>query len=433
MTRSISSLLILCAFLAVLLPGTALARLNIEITGGVEAAQPIAVVPFGFAGGGSASVDPGAVIAADLARTGRFAPMPTRDMLDQPTTHEEVDLRDWRLLDMNNLVIGQVVREGARYRISFILYDVFRGERLAGATLTATAAGLRNAAHRIADQIHETLTGIPGVAATRIAYISATGHGENARVTLQVADADGYNPQVIVSSTEPIMSPAWSPDGRRIAYVSFESRRPAIYVQELASGRRERVASYPGINSSPAFSPDGRRLAMTLSKDGNPEIYVLDLDSRALTRLTDHFAIDTEPAWSPDGSHLVFTSGRGGNPQIYRVPASGGAVSRVSFEGDYNASPVYAPDGRSIAMARRINGAFRIALLDVERGFSRLLSRGPLDESPSFAPNSSMVIYATTHGGRAVLAAAAVDGGANQRLTQGTDQVREPAWSPMVQ
>ncbi|MBK5965643.1 Tol-Pal system beta propeller repeat protein TolB [Thiocystis minor] len=412
--------------------GLAAPRLNIEITGGVEAAQPIAIVPFGVSEGLIPPVDIAAVISADLARTGKFKPMPTRDMLDMPTTREAVDLRDWSLLGMNSLVIGQIEPEGTGFRVSISLYDVLRGNELASTTLVGSKTGLRHTAHLIADLIYEKLTRQPGVAATRIAYVTSSGSVDNQTVTLRIADADGDSPQTIVSSAEPILSPAWSPDGQRIAYVSFENRRAAIYVQDLNSGRRDLVASYPGINGSPAFSPEGQRLAMTLSKDGNSEIYVLNLLSRELIRLTDHFAIDTEPAWSPDGRHLIFTSNRGGSPQIYRMPATGGAAERISIDGDYNARASYSPDGRSVAMVTRINGDFRIGVLDTERGMTRLLSNGTLDESPSFAPNGSMVIYATIHGGRGVLAAASVEGGGNQRLSQDSGQVREPAWSPFI-
>ncbi len=412
--------------------GSAQARLTIEVTGGVEAAQPIAIVPFGVSEGLIPKEDVAAVIAADLARTGKFRPMPTRDMLAMPTTQEEVDFRDWSLLGMNNLVLGQVEQEGTGYRVSFKLFDVFRSSEIASDSLSTTASGLRLTAHRIADMIYEKLTGQPGVAATRIAYITANGRGEGQTVALRVSDADGYNPQTIVSSGDPLMSPAWSPDGQRLAYVSFENRRPAIYVQDLASGRRDLVASHPGINGAPAFSPDGQRLAMTLSKDGNPNIYVLDLQTRELKQLTDHFGIDTEPSWSPDGSTIVFTSDRGGSPQIYSMPPGGGPATRVSFEGDYNARASYSPDGKSLTMVTRVNGQFRIAVHDLARGYTRLLSNGGLDESPSFSPNGAMVIYATLHNGRGILAAAGVEGGGSQRLSQDSGEVREPAWSPML-
>lgn len=431
-SRGILSLLVLSLVLAALPLDEARARLTIEVSGGVEAAQPIAVVPFGVSDGLIPNEDVAAIIAADLARTGKFRAMPSRDMLAMPSTAEEVDLRDWSLIGMNNLVIGRVEEEGTGYRVSYTLFDVFRGDQLASTSLTTTKSGLRISAHRIADQIYEKLTGQPGVASTRIAYVTSSGPVDRQTVTLRVSDADGYNPQTIVSSGEPLMSPAWSPDARRIAYVSFENKRPAIYVQDLASGRRDLVASYPGINGSPAFSPDGQRLAMTLSKDGNPDIYVLNLISRELTRLTDHYSIDTEPSWSPDGQEIIFTSSRGGSPQIYRMSAGGGPATRISFEGDYNARASYSPNGKSITMVSRVNGQFRIAVQDLLRGHTRLLSNGTLDESPSFAPNGSMVIYATLHGSRGVLAAASMDGGGNQRLSQDSGEVREPAWSPMI-
>jgi len=414
--------------------GAAQARLTIEIIGGTEGAQPIAVVPFGKAEGMPLAEDVAAIIAANLGRTGRFKPMPRGDLIAAPSSVEQVDLNDWRLLAMDNLVIGQVLpRSGGGYDVTFVLFDVFRGDQLANMTLSSSGADLRFTAHRISDIIYERLTGSPGVFATRIAYVTAdrsTTAGE--RVALRVADSDGYNPQTIVASREPILSPAWSPDGRRLAYVSFENKQAAVYVQELTTGRRERMAAHKGINGSPAWSPDGSKLALTLSMGGNPDIYVLDINSRALTQITDHFAIDTEPAWSPDGTHLLFTSGRGGNPQVYRVAATGGAAERVTFENDYNARASYAPDGRSIALVTRVNGRFRIGLLDLATRSLRLLSDGGLDETPSFAPNGSMIIYATQHAGRGVLAAVSVDGSVSQRLSQDLGDVREPAWSPLV-
>jgi TolB protein len=359
--------------------------------------------------------------------------MPRSDMVTTPHRAEEVELRDWRLLAMDNLVVGEVKPSVVGgYEVSFVLFDVFRGEQLAAMTFSGSASELRYTAHRIADVIYERLTGSPGVAATRIAYVTSQGGAGSQRSKLEVADADGYNPQTIVASGDPIMSPAWSPDGRRLAYVSFENHQTAIYVQELATGQRERVAAYKGINGSPAWSPDGQKLAMTLSKGGNPDIYVLDLSSRDLRQLTDHFAIDTESAWSPDGSHIIFTSDRGGNPQIYKMPASGGEATRVTFENDYNARASFAPDGRSIVLVTRVGGNFRIGLLASNTGVTRLLSDGRLDESPSFAPNGGMVLYATQHGGRGVLSAVSVDGSVSQRLSQGGGDLREPDWSPIL-
>ncbi|MCG6942679.1 MAG: Tol-Pal system beta propeller repeat protein TolB [Thiohalocapsa sp.] len=428
---SITTTLLFAALLALVCSAGAQAKLTIEITGGVEGAQPIAVVPFGDVDGARPDVDIADVVAADLARSGKFKPMPRREMLMTPHREEDVDIREWQLLAMNSLVVGEVMpRAGGGYDIHYELLDVFSGKKLLADTVSSTSKGLRNAAHRIADAIYEDLTGEPGIFATRIAYVTSS--GRNSRVVLRVADADGYNAQTIVDSAEPIMSPNWSPDARKLAYVSFEGRHSAIYVQDLASGRREQVASYEGINSAPAFSPDGRKLAMSLSKDGNPDIYVLDLTTRQLTRLTDHYAIDTEPAWSPDGSQLVFTSDRGGKPQIYRMSAAGGPAQRVTFEGDYNAAASYSPDGNALVMVTREGGRFRVVVTDTNGGSRRYVSSGPLDESPSFAPNGDMVIYATQNNGRGVLVATPLSSGASHRLSQDSGEVREPAWSPLL-
>ncbi len=428
--RSSAILATLFSLLLCALAGNAAAKLTIEITGGVEGAQPIAVVPFGNVDGAKPDVDIAAVVGADLARSGKFKPMPRREMLMTPHREEDVDIREWQLLAMNSLVVGEVSpKTSGGYDIRFELIDVFSGKKLLAGTVSSTTKGLRNAAHRIADKVYEDLTGEPGVFATRIAYVTSAGAA--GRVALRVADSDGYNAQTIVDSAEPIMAPAWSPEGNRLAYVSFEGRQSAIYVQDLSSGRRERVASYQGINGSPAFSPDGSKLAMSLSKGGNADIYVLDLATRQLIQLTDHYAIDTEPAWAPNGSNLVFTSDRGGKPQIYRVGAAGGPAQRVTFQGDYNADASYSPDGNALTMVTREGGRFRVVMTDANGDSRRYISSGSLDESPSFAPNGNMIIYATQNNGRGVLAATPVSSGASHRLSRDAGEVREPAWSPL--
>lgn len=425
MKRVRFSLLILC----LCLPGWVQAALTIEITQGVEGAVPIAVVPFG----GSAGMpeDIAAIIAADLARSGRFEPLPERDLIGRPTDAGQVRFQDWRMLGSENLVIGNVETLGPdQYRIQFRLFDIFRGRQIAGYSLPASRDRLRYVAHKISDLIYEKLTGQPGAFATRIAYvISDTANGEK-KYQLQLADSDGYNPRTLLTSEQPLMSPSWSPDGRRLAYVSFEKRRASIFVQDVVSGQRDLLASFEGINGAPSWSPDGRSMALTLSRDGNPEIYSLNLSNKQLRRLTSGPAIDTEPVWSPDGGSIVFTSDRGGGPQLYRMSAQGGPAKRLTFEGSYNASADFAPDGKSLALVHGAGGNYRVAVLELETGLLRLLSEGPLDESPSFAPNGSMIIFATESGRRGVLAAVSSDGRFRQRLSLSEGNVREPVWSP---
>ncbi len=408
------------------------AALTIEITEGEEGALPIAVVPFAYQGQGARpDQDLAAIVRSDLRRSGRFDPMPVRDMLARPSSGSQVEFRDWKALGMENLVIGSIKSNGSGgYLVRFQLFDVFKGEQLAGYSIPTTVRNLRRTAHQIADIVYQQLTGQRGAFATRIAYITATGRGKQQRVALKVADADGYDPQTIVSSKEPLMSPAWSPDGRRLAYVSFEHGKPAVYVQEVFTGKRQKVAAYKGINGAPAWSPDGRELALTLSRDGNPEIYVLNLNRRTLRRLTNHYAIDTEPAWAPDGRSIVFTSDRGGKPQIYRIPSGGGKARRITFEGSYNARASFSPDGKLLTMVTREGRAYRIGVLDLKIGALQVLSNGKLDESPSFAPNGSMIIYATKNHGKGELAAISVDGRVHQRLALQEGDVREPVWSP---
>ncbi len=411
--------------------GTAHAALTIEISQGVEGALPIAVVPFG-AEGMPPQEDIAAIVAADLRRSGQFAPLPPEQMLERPAEGGQVNFQNWRVLGVDDVVVGKVRPGGdGGYVVQFQLLDVFKGTQLAGYTIPARTNELRRVAHYISDLVYEQLTGQPGVFNTRIAYITAT-RTKPASYALMVADADGFNSQTILRSKQPLMSPTWSPDGTRLAYVSFEKGRSQVFIQEVSSGARNAVASFEGINGSPAFSPDGQRLALTLSRDGNPDIYTMNLSTKLLQRLTNSSAIDTEATWAPDGRSIVFTSDRGGKPQLYQVPAEGGAARRITFDGDYNARGEFSPRGDQIAMVHQVNGRFVIAVMDLKTHLLRVLTDGALDESPSFAPNGSMILYATEDAGRGVLAAVSVDGRVRQRLVLEEGDVREPAWGPTL-
>lgn len=425
------------ALLCLLAPLFAFAQsrgLEIDIVGGNAAALPIAVVPMPYQGTAAApQTDIAEVVAADLARSGQFRTLTGTGLGTQrPTRGSEIDFGFFQQARQSYIVVGRVLDAAdGSYRVEYELYDIARNRMLAFA-LTARANAMRDVAHQIADAIYEKITGVRGAFWTRIAYVVQTGLGRNAQYALFVADADGYNPQTVVRSDKPLMSPAWSPDGRKLAYVSFERGNSSIVLQDIATGARETVASFKGINGAPSFSPDGRRLAMALSKSGNPEIYVMDLGSRALTQLTNQFGIDTEPTWSADGSRIYFTSDRGGRPQIYQVSSSGGPATRVSFQGTYNARATVSFDGKKIAMAQGSGNNYRIALMDSSLGSARwsMLSPGSLDESPSFAPNAGMVLYAAREGGRGVLYAVSADARVRQRLVVAGGDVREPAWGP---
>ncbi len=415
--------------------GSAMAQqLEVDLIGGRESALPIAVVPMPYQGSaGAPPTDVSAVVRADLERSGAFRTLPEARITERPTRGSEIQYPTWRALRQDYLVVGRVADAGdGSYRVEYELFDVAKQERLLGLAMTGRSNALRDVAHQMADAIYEKILGVRGAFWTRIAYITAAGTGKATRYALMVADSDGFNPQTVVRSAEPLLSPSWSPDGRKLAYVSFESGNSAIYIQDISTGAREKVASFRGINGAPSFSPDGRQLALTLSRSGNPEIYVMDLGSRSLRQLTTASAIDTEPVWSPDGGSIYFTSDRGGRPQIYRVPAGGGSASRVTFEGNYNATASVAFDGKKIAVVQGSGNNYRIALMDSSLGGARWtsLSPGSLDESPSFAPNASMVLYAAREGGRGVLYAVSADARVRQRLVVANADVREPAWSP---
>jgi TolB protein len=357
--------------------------------------------------------------------------MAEQSMPARPSKAAEVNFKEWQALGQSYMVIGQVIDAGGQYNVQFQLLDTYKSAQLLGYRMVSSSADLRRTAHHISDLIFEKLTGKKGVFSGRIAYITTTDLGNKQQShRLQVADADGFNPQTIASSVEPLMSPSWSPDGKKVAYVSFERKSAAIYVQTLATGERVRVAEFPGINGAPAWSPDGTRLALTLSKDGSPDIYVLNLSTRALTKLTKSFAIDTEPSWSPDGSSIVFTSDRGGKPQIYMVPSQGGQEKRLTFSGNYNARASFSPDGRSLVMVHGNGNDYRIAVMDMATRSLNVLTGGRADESPSFAPNGAMILYASKKGRTGFLSAVSLDGKMQQKLVFNSGEVREPSWAP---
>lgn len=415
------------AFLAAsLLSTVSNAALEIEISGGGAQQIPIAIVPFAQTGNLAKVSD---IVGADLRRSGLFRVLETGGVASRPTDLAQVKYGEWAALQAQALVVGSVeTLPGNRLKVNFKLADVLKQSHLAGLEYNIAPNQLRMTAHKIADVIYQKLTGEAGIFASRIAYINKS----KGRYALQVADADGENPQTVVSSNEPIISPAWSPDGSKIAYVSFEKKKPIIFVQSLMTGQRLTLANFKGNNSAPAWSPDGSKLAIVLTHAANSQLYTINADGTGLKQLTKSSAIDTEPTWSPDAKWVYFSSDRGGRPQIYKVSSMGGEAQRVTFEGSYNLSPRFSLDGKSLAMIRNDGGKFRVALQDMASGQVQVLSEGGQDESPSFAPNGRVLLYATRTGGRGALAAVSSDGRVKQRLSESGGDVREPAWGPLL-
>lgn len=428
-------LLCLVALLAsAVLCGAARAEFVVEVTRGQSEAIPIAVVPFAAAEVNAAAFDVAQLVSDDLARSGRFKPMDRKDMIAEPHTGAAIAFDDWKRLNSDYMVVGSMTAAGAdQFIITYELYNVLTRQRMLGFQITSNRPGLRSAGHQIADAVFEKILGIKGAFSTRIAYIQVLGRLPNKSYQLMVADADGANARIVMQSREPLMSPAWSPDGSRLAYVSFEERLPSIYVQTLKSGERRRVSAHAGVNQAPAWSPDGTKLAMVLStREGNLDVYVMDLGTQALSRITDDPGIDTEPQWSKDGQSLYFTSDRAGGPQIYKIGVHpGDKPRRLTFQGGYSARARVSPDESQLAFVTQEDGAFRIATMDLRgRSETQVLTKGRFDASPSYAPNGAVIIYATRDKGRGVLALVSADGRVQQMLAPGEGEMQEPAWGP---
>ncbi|CAM3737938.1 Tol-Pal system beta propeller repeat protein TolB [Ectopseudomonas alcaliphila] len=419
----------------VMLVGSVQAADPLVISQGADRATPIAVVPFGWQGGSVLPEDMSQIIGNDLRNSGYFEPIPRQNMISLPTQASEVIYRDWKALGAQYVLVGNIVPNGGRLQIQYALFNVSTEQQVMTGNVGGGTDQLRDMAHHIADQSFEKLTGVKGAFSTRLLYVTAERMGtNNTRYTLQRSDYDGARAVTLLQSREPILSPSFAPDGRRIAYVSFEQRRPRIFVQHIDTGRREQITNFEGLNGAPAWSPDGNRLAFVLSKDGNPEIYVMDMGSRQMRRVTNHYAIDTEPFWGKDGQTLYFTSDRAGRPQIYKTNINSGAVERVTFVGNYNANPKLSADEKTLVMIHRQDGftVFKVAAQDLETNRLRILSDTSLDESPTVAPNGTMLIYATRQQGRGVLMLASTNGRVRLPLPTAQGEVREPSWSPYL-
>jgi len=421
--------------LALSLGAAAAARadLKIEITSGVRDPVPIAIVPFAPSAPADGGLDVAGVVQHDLEGSGRFKGLPRERMPATPTQADQVVGAAWKGAGSDYVVVGRLsTLANGSVAVDFDLVNALTGAKLATQRFVGSTSALRNAAHRVSDVIYQKITGVRGAFATRIAYVEVDGTPPNQRYRLIVADADGANQHLVLESQRPLMSPAWSPDGLWLAYVSFETKHSAVYVQLVRTGERRQVSARAGVNGAPAWSPDGHKLALTLAgTNGNLDIYVLDLDTKTLSKLTDDPAIDTEPAWAADGRSVYFTSDRAGSPQIYQIGVQPGArPKRITFGGTYNARPRMSPDGSLLAMVTLDGSNYRIAVQDTASGTVRILSHGRLDESPSFAPNGATLIYSERDGNRGALATVSTDGLTGLRLNATEGEVQDPAWGP---
>ncbi len=420
------------------------AELTIEVTQGNDKAVSIGISPFSWNGEKILPEDLAAIVDNDLLLSGYFQPMARKNMLGFPSQETEVVFRDWKVLGTSYLVTGQVSKKGQVYTLNYQLYDIIRQTRIATGGFTGMENQLRSMAHKISDAVYHKITGLKGDFSTRILYVTAQRYNTSRTdYQLNYADADGKRARKVFSSQEPILSPSWSPDGKRVAYVSFETGRPAIYLQELATGKRRKLTNFKGLNNSPAWSPDGKSLALVLSKDGNPDVFVLDLATSKLSKITTHYAIDTEPDWMPDGKSIVYTSSRGGSAQIYQQnvqrtsdgkTVAVGKPRRLTFQGRFNARAKVFPDGKSLAVVHKGDGAtdFNIAVLDLDTGRLRMLTSAKLEDSPSIAPGGRRLIYAVQGGKNGELGIVSADGRVKYRLPSTTGDVREPVWGPAV-
>jgi TolB protein len=407
------------------------AEITIEITEGVEGAIPMAVVEFDTAGlPVKLKTDIAQIVSEDLNRSGVFKVLNSSQYTARPHYSKDVNYANWRQLNQEYLVVGRILsKQPGKLDVQFQLLDVLKQKQMVGYTFPVKLRNLRTTAHEISDLIYQKITGIPGAFNTRIAYISAQ-QGKARKYVLQVADTDGFNPQTVLESDEPLMSPAWSPDGQSLAYVSFENKRPEIFIQHLATAKRSKITGFKGINGAPSWSPDGKQLAIVLSKDKSPDIYTIDVTTKKLKRLTTHRAIDTEPVWNPDGRSIIFTSDRSGSPQLYEVSVNGGRPKRITFEGRYNSAADISQDGKNLVMVYGEGNRYQIAQLDREKGYLNLLTDNNLDESPSFSPNGRMVLYASTQGNTGVLYMVSLDGQSKHKLSDQAGDIREPVWGP---